>query len=173
MALSGASIVDAKITTLGNGTVLDAFWVQDVEGHAYTGAARLARLKTRIEDAIRGRMRPKTELETERSRRPSSRTEVFEVPPRVLVTNQASRSATVIEVNGRNRQGFLYDVTRSLSEFGVQITSAHISTYGERVVDVFYVRDIFGLKIDSESKIKQLRQKVLAAIGDAKGEPLT
>jgi [protein-PII] uridylyltransferase len=79
----------------------------------------------------------------------------------------------VIEVNGRNRQGFLYDVTRSLSEFGVQITSAHISTYGERVVDVFYVRDIFGLKIDSENKIKQLRQKVLAAIGDAKGEPLT
>jgi len=172
MALSGASIVDAKITTLGNGTALDSFWVQDVEGHAYTGAARLKRLKTRIEDAISGRMRPKAELESERSRRLTSRTEVFEVSPRVLVNNQASRSATVIEVNGRNRQGFLYDVTRSLSEFGVQITSAHISTYGERVVDVFYVRDIFGLKIDSESKIKQLKQKVLAEIGDAKGDPI-
>jgi len=172
MALSGASIVDAKITTLGNGTALDSFWVQDVEGHAYTGTARLKRLKTRIEDAISGRMRPKAELESERSRRLTSRTEVFEVSPRVLVNNQASRSATVIEVNGRNRQGFLYDVTRSLSEFGVQITSAHISTYGERVVDVFYVRDIFGLKIDSESKIKQLKQKVLAEIGDAKGDPL-
>lgn len=172
MALSGASIVDAKITTLSNGTALDTFWVQDVEGHAFTGSDRLKRLKTRIEDAIAGRMRPKHELETERSRRLVSRTEVFEVPPRVLVNNKASRSATVIEINGRNRQGLLYDITHALSQTGVQIISAHISTYGERVVDVFYVKDIFGLKIDQEGKIKSLRKTVLMAIGDARGEPL-
>ena len=172
MALSGANIVDAKITTLGNGMALDTMWIQDIEGHALQGAARINRLKDRIEAALTGRSRPDHELATERARQLPSRTRVFEVPPRVLVNNEASVHSTVIEVNGRNRLGFLHDVTRALTGFGLQITSAHITTYGERVVDVFYVRDVFGLKIDSEAKIKMLKNKLLAAIGDARGEAL-
>jgi len=170
MALSGANIVDAKIATLGHGMALDTFWIQDGEGHAFIGIAKLKRLKNRIKEALTGKIRPERELEKERKRSLPSRTRVFEVPPRVLVNNEASQSATVIEVNGRNRQGFLYDVTRALTHYGAQITSAHISTYGERVVDVFYVRDVFGLKIDSESKIKALRGQLLKAIGNARGE---
>lgn len=172
MALSGANIVDAKITTLGNGMALNTMWIQDIEGHAMQGEARIVRLKDRIEAALTGRIRPERELEAERARQLPSRTRVFEVPPRVLVNNEASVQATVIEVNGRNRMGFLHDVTRALTDFGMQINSAHVTTYGERVVDVFYVRDVFGLKLDAESKIKILRTKLLTAIGDARGEPL-
>lgn len=106
MSLSGANIVDAKITTMGNGMALDTFWVQDVEGHAIVGAEKLKRLRKRIEDTLTGQIRPAHELAAERSRQMPSRTRVFEVPPRVLVNNDASQSATVIEVNGRNRQGF-------------------------------------------------------------------
>ena len=172
MSLSGANIVNATVTTLGNGMALDTFWVQDVEDHAFKGAARLERLKARIEAALTGEIRAERELAAERDRQLPSRTRVFEVPPRVLVNNEASVHATVIEVNGRNRLGFLHDVTRALTDFGLQIISAHITTYGERVVDVFYVRDVFGLKIDQENKIKGLKQKLLMAIGDARGEPL-
>lgn len=170
MALSGANVVDARIATLGHGMALDTFWVQDLEGHAFTGDARLKRLKDRIESALTGQMRPATELDAERERTMTSRTQVFEVPPRVLVNNKASQSATVVEVNGRNRQGFLYDITRALTGYGAQITSAHISSYGERVVDVFYVRDVFGLKIDSAPKIRTLQTKIMHAIGDARGD---
>jgi len=171
MALSGANIVDAKVTTFGNGMALDTFWVQNIEGHAFTGTEKLKRLKARIEDALTGKLVPKRALAAARSRQMPSRTRVFEVPPRVLVNNEASQTATVIEVNGRNRQGFLHDVTRALTEFGVQITSAHISTYGERVVDVFYVRDVFGLKIDAPAKIKGLKAALLQAIGTSRGDP--
>lgn len=172
MSLSGANVVDAKITTLGNGMALDTFWVQDGEEHAIAAPEKIKRLKDRIEAALTGRLRPARELAEERIRRLPSRTNVFEVAPRVLVNNEASQSATVIEVNGRNRQGFLYDVTRALTDFGLQITSAHISTYGERAVDVFYVRDVFGLKVDSPSKITALKKTVMQAIGTAKGEPI-
>jgi len=170
IALAGANIVDAKIATLSNGMALDTFWIQNVENLAFTGKERLDRLKAKIEDSIMGRIRPKHELQQEQSRRLVSRTEVFEVAPRVLINNEVSQSATVIEVNGRNRLGFLYDVTHALTQLGLQITSAHISTYGERVVDVFYVRDIFGLKIDQDSKIKNLRKTVLAAIDDQRSD---
>lgn len=172
MSLSGASIVNAGITTLGNGMALDTFWVQDSENHAFSGTEKQKRLKDRIEAALTGQIRPERALAEERDRQMPSRTRVFEVPPRVLVNNEASQSATVIEVNGRNRQGFLHDVTRALTDYGLQITSAHISTYGERVVDVFYVRDVFGLKIDSDTKIRGLRKALLHAIGTAKGDPI-
>ena len=89
------------------------------------------------------------------------------MPPRVLIDNAASRSNTVIEVNGRDRPGLLYDLTRALTELGLQISNAKISTYGERVVDVFYVRDVFGMKVDHEGKQKQIRKALLPILDKA------
>lgn len=164
MALSGASIVDAKIITLANSMALDTFWIQDVSGRAFDSLDRLDRLKKRIEEAIVGRLHPGRELKAVRERALPSRTRVFTVPPAVFFDNKASVTHTVIEVNGRDRLGFLHDVTSTLTSVGLQITSAHISTYGERVVDVFYVKDVFGLKIDDKAKLAQIEQRLLEAI---------
>ncbi len=85
----------------------------------------------------------------------------------MVVDNIASAKHTVIEVNGRDRPGFLHDVTAQLTALGLQIVSAHISTYGERVVDVFYVKDVFGLKVEHEEKLKEINQRLSAAIAPA------
>jgi [protein-PII] uridylyltransferase len=74
----------------------------------------------------------------------------------------------VIEVNGRDRLGFLNDATEALTGIGLQIASAHISTYGERVVDVFYVKDVFGLRVEHEGKISQIKRALLDAIDPPK-----
>ena len=92
------------------------------------------------------------------------RTEVFHVEPRVLIDNNASRTHTVIEVNGRDRPGLLYDVAKTLKDLGMVIFSAHISTYGERVVDVFYVKDVFGLKVTQPSKLRQIQRMLIASL---------
>jgi [protein-PII] uridylyltransferase len=52
----------------------------------------------------------------------------------------------------------LFDLTRALTAQGVQIAGAKIATYGEKVVDVFFVKDVFGLKIEHEAKLRQIRQ---------------
>jgi len=78
-----------------------------------------------------------------------------------LINNQASRTHTVLEVNGRDRPGLLYDVTKGLKDLGLIISSAHIATYGERVVDVFYVKDVFGHKIHRQSKIRQVQHHMV------------
>ena len=80
-----------------------------------------------------------------------SRLSVFKVTPRVLIDNSASVGHTVIEVNGRDRNGLLYDLTRALTALKLQISSAKVSTFGEHAIDVFYVKDRFGLKIDDEA----------------------
>jgi [protein-PII] uridylyltransferase len=96
---------------------------------------------------------------------------VFKVAPRVLIDNQASRTHTVVEVNGRDRRGLLHDVTRALTGTGVQISSAKVSTYGESVVDVFYVKDLFGMKVEHPEKLKQIKATLLAALADPAATP--
>ncbi len=164
IAVAGANIVDARIFTLKNGMALDTFWVQDAEGEAYGQPERLEKLPTRIRQALAGTINVKDEL---RRHRPwPSRMRVFTVTPRVLIDNRASATHTVIEVNGRDRPGLLYDLTRALTHAGLQISTARISTYGEHAVDVFYVKDIFGLKVEHESKIRQVRTLLLEALAD-------
>ena len=85
--------------------------------------------------------------------------QAIHVPPRVVIDNHASNTHTVLEINGRDRPGLLHDVTAAISEQGLQIASAHVTTYGVRAVDVFYVKDVFGLKIENERKLGQLRER--------------
>ncbi len=174
MAISGANIVDAKIFTLANGMALDTFWIQDLEGKPFDGPQRLARLSARVELSLSNRLDIQRELDSQRSSWPR-RDRVFTVEPRVLVDNSASDTFTVIEVNGRDRPGFLHVVTRALTRCSLQIATAHITTYGERAVDVFYVKDMFGLKVVNQAKLKQIEGTVEQAIRDfdARFEPVS
>jgi [protein-PII] uridylyltransferase len=164
MALSGASIVDAKIFTLANGMALDTFWIQDVSGRAFDSPERIGKLTSRIEQALKGSLWPARELRAVRARALPSRTGIFTVSPAVIIDNKASAGHTVIEVNARDRQGLLHDVTSAITDLNLQIVSAHVSTYGERAVDVFYVKDVFGLKVDDPSKLRRIERRLRAAI---------
>jgi [protein-PII] uridylyltransferase len=86
------------------------------------------------------------------------------VAPRVLINNKASRTHTVIEVNGRDRPGLLFELTAALFEMGLQISSAMIFTYGERAVDVFYVKDVFGFQVTHEGKLDGIRNRLIEVL---------
>src|SRR5262249_5313610 len=108
LALAGANIVDAKIHTLSNGMALDTFWVQDRLGGAFDQPQKLAKLSVLFENVLMGKVKP--DFEMEKTEKVPSRTRVFTVPPRVLIDNKASITHTVVEVNGRDRPGLLYEV---------------------------------------------------------------
>ncbi len=169
LAVSGANIVDARIMTMSNGMALDTFWVQDLAGHPFERPDKLAKLAVTFENVLSGDLKPDREF----ARPPAfpSRTRVFTVIPRVLVDNKASRSHTVVEVNGRDRPGLLYEVTRELTRLNLQISSAKISTYGEKVVDVFYVKNLFGHKVEQAAKLSEIRRTLEAVL--AQGNPAT
>ena len=164
MAITGANIVDAKIFTTTDGMALDTFWVQDDKGRVFDSSENLTRLRTRIEQTLLGQLRPREELK--KGRELSRRARVFEVAPRVIIDNDASLTHTVIEVNGRDRSGLLYDLTRAISALNLQIGSAHITTFGEKAVDVFYVKDVFGLKVANDVKLKQIHRDLLAVVSN-------
>jgi [protein-PII] uridylyltransferase len=163
-AAVGASVVDAKVFTTPAGMALDVFWLQDTNGQAFAQSSALARMSVQIERALAGEM-TRDEAHAERTFVPA-RTRVFTVAPRVIIDNQASATHTVIEINGRDRPGFLYSVTRALYSLSLQISSSKISTYGERAVDVFYVKDGFGMKVTHEDRLEKIRNALLEAIAE-------
>jgi [protein-PII] uridylyltransferase len=168
LAVSGANIVDARIMTMSNGMALDTFWVQDLAGGAFDRADKLAKLAVVFENVLTGDLKPHREL----ARPPAfpSRMQVFTVAPRVLIDNTASASHTVIEVNGRDRPGLLFELTRELTRLSLQVSSAKISTYGEKVVDVFYVKNLFGHKVDHPLKLADIRTTLETVL--ARGNPV-
>jgi len=158
---------------MSNGMALDTFWVQDSAGRPFDRPDKLARLAVIFENVLTGDLKPHRELA-----RPAafpSRTQVFTVAPRVLVDNKVSASHTVIEVNGRDRPGLLFELTRTLTGLNLQVSSAKISTYGEKVVDVFYVKNLFGHKVEHSAKLAAIRKalKEVLATGNepAAAEP--
>ena len=169
MAVSGANIVDAKIFTTTDGAAIDTFLIQDRDGGAYEREDKLARLSAAIRETLAGRLDCRRALAGRRTL--PTRTRVFTVVPQVFIDNLASHRHTVIEVNGRDRPGFLHDVTRTLTELGLMITSAHITTFGERAVDVFYVKDVFGAQVTQESKLETIRERLLGALEEPGSAP--
>jgi [protein-PII] uridylyltransferase len=158
----GANIVDAKIFTTSDGMALDMFLVQNSEGGALADEKKLERLSEILRKTLEGRHRPHIVLAGKRKL--PKREEAFTVSSQVMFDNDASNTATVIEVTARDRPGLLHDLTWALFENGVSINSAHITTYGEEAIDTFYVRDAFGLKITGEEKLRRIRKVLLEAL---------
>ena len=170
MAASGASIVDAQIFTTEDAMALDSFWVQDGAGGALVEPARLERLRNNLARALAGTLDVDDALRRRRRRARGGARALFAVEPRVLIDNRASQRHTLIEVNGTDRVGLLFDVTRSLSRMGLSIVTAHVATFGARAGDAFYVKDRFGLKVTHAAKIDALRARLLAVLANPEAE---
>jgi [protein-PII] uridylyltransferase len=101
---------------------------------------------------------------------PKRRLQPFTVEPRVIIDNESSNRLTVIEVNGLDRIGLLYDLTEALWRLNLNIGSAHIATFGERAIDVFYVTDLTGAKITGEARRQAIRERLIEVLRPAQPE---
>ncbi len=161
LALVGANVVDARSYTTKDGLVTDAYWIQDTDGNPYD-AARLPRLRKMIERTLAGEVVTTEAMKTRD--KVKKREAAFKVPTHITFDNEGSEIYTIIEVDTRDRPGLLHDLARSLADANVYIANAVIATYGEQVVDTFYVKDMFGLKYYSQSKQRSLEKRLRQAI---------
>ena len=92
------------------------------------------------------------------------------VPPEVTVNNGWSNRYTMVEVTGLDRPGLLFELTATLSKLSLNIASAHVATFGERVVDVFYITDLFGAKITSATRQATIKRALIALLSPAPAE---
>ena len=161
LAIASSSVIDAKTFTSRDGIAIFIFWIQDSYGDPYN-ESKIKKLLETVKNSLTGKFVTKSILEkrdkiTERERE-------FKVPTKILFDNQGSQYQTIIEVDTRDRVGLLFDLTNTLFRNQVTIRSAVIATYGEQAVDTFYVNDLFGDKIISNSKLEKLEKELLFSL---------
>ncbi len=161
LALVGANVVDARTYTSKDGYATAVFWIQDVEGKPYE-VSRLPRLRSMINKTLAGEVVAREALKDRD--RIKKRDREFRFPTHITFDNEGSEIYTIIEVDTRDRPGLLYDLTRTLASNNIYIASAVIATYGAQVVDSFYVKDMFGLKLHAKSRQESLEKKLRQAI---------
>ena len=168
-AAAGANIVDAQIFTTTDGLALDTIAVSREFEHNEDEARRAVRIADSIERALRGELRL-PEVMAKRAAR-KARLKAFAIEPEVMINNQWSNRYTVVEVTGLDRPGLLYELTATISKLSLNIASAHVATFGERVVDVFYVTDLIGAQITSPIAPGRDQARAAAAVrrGGAQG----
>ncbi|MGB1034363.1 MAG: HD domain-containing protein, partial [Primorskyibacter sp.] len=161
LALVGANVADARSFTTKDGYATAVFWIQDADGRPY-GESRIPRLREMIVKTLMGEVVARDAIKSKDKIKKRER--AFRVPTSITFDNDGSEIYTIIEVDTRDRPGLLYDLTRTLTAANIYIASAVVATYGEQVVDAFYVKDMFGLKFHSEAKQRALEKKLRAAI---------
>ena len=159
---AGANIAGAQIFTTANGMAIDTLLIQREFDDEEDETRRAKRIADLVVKALTGEVRLSTLLA--KRPKPSSRVKAFKVEPQVLIDNDTSNLHTVIEVNGLDRTGLLYDLTEALFRLNLNIASAHITTFGEKAVDVFYVTDLTNQKIMNANRRTAIKRQLLAAL---------
>ncbi len=155
---AGANIADAQISTTRDGMALDTIHLQREFDHAEDEERRARKIANSIERMLMGETDVVDVIKAKVLS--TSRLSAFSVEPQVIIDNTLSDALTVIEINGLDRPGLLYEITREISNLNLDIASAHIATFGEKAVDVFYVTDLTGKKIGSASRESLIRERL-------------
>ncbi|MCT4494838.1 [protein-PII] uridylyltransferase [Bosea minatitlanensis] len=158
-AAAGGNIADAQIFTTSDGQVLDTISVSRAFDRDDDELRRAERIAAAIERALKGEIRI-ADLVAQR-RAPPPRGQTFQLAPEIVIDNVLSSRHTVLEVSGLDRPGLLYDLTTAIGKLNLNIASAHIATFGEKAVDVFYVTDLTHAKITSTARQLTIRKALL------------
>jgi [protein-PII] uridylyltransferase len=165
MAANNANIVSASIFTTLDGTALDIYQVTDPRtAGPMTDEAKWDAIVTDLGRVLRGE--ESVEALVARKRPPSilaPRTGPRR-PIRVEFDNDASDFYTVIDIDARDRVGLLYQITHTLMELDLGIYVSRIQTKGDKVDDVFYVKDAGFRKIEDPERLEEIRRRLIAVL---------
>ena len=161
LALSGLNILSAEAFTTEDGVAVDLFAVEP----AFQGevdADQWRAVRSDLRRALEGRISLEHRVREKRRHYPSP---PVDVPVKVMVRNDVSDFSSVVEVSAPDRIGLLYDLARAFEELALDVRLAKVATYGPRVVDAFYVRDLEGRKIEDPDRLAELERAIRVRVG--------
>lgn len=158
-------ILAAEIDRLTDDLVVDRFYTQDLDFTDQPSQERLDEISAKLLAAIES---PQAEAVTFRKvwQSTSSRHsgDFNPMPTRIAIDNNTAGAFTIVNIFAYDKMGLLYSITRCLYDLKLEVHLAKITTHVDQVVDVFYVTDREGKKIESSDQLKKIREQLLAAI---------
>jgi len=165
--LSGLDILDARINTWKNNIALDIFTLKPPVDQIFE-EEKWAAAKNNLESALSGKFDLAAALKEKMSGGMHMKPHMMGKPHRIEVDNASSSFFTIIEVFSYDYHGLLYSITNALFSCRLDIRIAKIATKADQVVDVFYVVDFEGQKVDSDEQVASIR----AAISEVLPKPV-
>ena len=156
----GLNIVDARIITSKKGFTLDTFIVLEKNGALVKTKERFNEIKNTILKGMdskltfpkRGKWHEKRQLKS------------FNLPTRVMFSTDEKNNRTVMEVSTIDRPGVLSRISAAMDMCGTNLLGAKIATYGERVEDIFYLRNDENEVITEPIKFECLKNTIIEAL---------
>jgi [protein-PII] uridylyltransferase len=163
-AAAGANIANAQIFTTAFGRALDTIHISRQFRDDADELRRAGTISKMIEDVLSGKRRLPEVIATRTKNKKKDKT--FVIAPSVTISNSLSNRFTVIEIECLDRPGLLSDITSMLADLSLDIASARITTFGEKVIDTFYVTDLTGEKITTDNRQSLIAARLKAVISD-------
>ena len=157
--LNGIDILDVQIFTWRNNVALDVFEVTPPPDPIFENE-RWERAARNLVDALGGRLDLTTELNRKKNDATPIQPYTADRPTDIVVDNQTSSFFTIVEVFTFDFPGLLFRVTDALFKCGLDIWVAKIATKVDQVVDVFYVRDFDGQKVDAPEQVEAIKAAI-------------
>ena len=168
LAAKGLEVLRAQVDTRRTGIVVDTFEVHDAFFAGPPPPERLAEVGHAIREVLLGRRTVAELFERHRRFRPRAETPAPapERETQVEVDNEASASFTVVDVFAEDRQGLLHVIAEALLEHRLSVHSARVATRLDQALDVFYVTDGEGRKVEDPERIAAIERGVAERIDD-------
>tara|TARA_Y100000992_G_scaffold221637_1_gene153790 strand:+ start:93 stop:725 length:633 start_codon:yes stop_codon:yes gene_type:complete len=165
VAASGYDVVSAKIITRSDGYALDTFFIQNKEKKPIVEDYLRKKLIKTISLGLEGNFDIEKALNIKWEEIPA-RFRAVKAPTRIIVDNKTSEKFTILDIKCKNAPGVLYKITKTLTSLGIQINTATVSSYGDRVVDIFYIKNAFGSKVDDKVTMDKIKKSILKKLNE-------
>jgi [protein-PII] uridylyltransferase len=164
LTVNDFNILSALAFTRRDGTVIDIFQVQDILADAPPHGDRLAALQESLGNVVEGREDINSTFKRHVVKWKRKKNADIPVSLEIEFESDVSADFTIIDVFAQDEPGLLYRITRALSEAGLIIFRARISTEANRAIDSFYVQDKEGNKVRSAQFIEKIRDTLREAL---------
>ncbi len=161
MAANKINILNAEIHTTTRHVAMDIFHVNSPFEPSLLRSGIWESFRRDLRNVLEGKEDLAALVKRNRVSLPARRKGRKVLPPEVRIDNDTSDFYTIIDVFADDRVGLLYDITKTLSSLGLDISLAKISTKVDRAADVFYVQDASGGKIYDETKLRKIREELV------------
>lgn len=160
LTLNDCNILYADAFTRTDGVVVDVFFVEDVSGVLPLDEERVEKIRRDLEAVVGGALEIHAALEKHAVKWRRKKQTPIPIPFRVEFHNDISPDVTIIDIFAADQPGLLYKITRALSEEGLAIHRARISTEAQRAIDSFDVQERSGAKVTSAAGLQRIRERL-------------
>ncbi len=173
LTASGINILSADVYTREDGIVVDTFKVCETSGSHSVKPQRSAKAEQNLKAAIHWQYDVSAAVEQWRAKLPRRRRLIprGDTQPKVRFNSEASATNTVIEVQAEDEPGLAYKLANTLAGLSVNIMLAKITTEKSLALDIFYVTDASGRKLD-ENQMSEVGAALMSALAGPTKEPL-